>query len=227
MMPTRLIPPLALLLAIATPAAADTVLRLAETATIAVPPDELACSLRAVAVTATPAQAQARVNAMMEDAVARARKLPGLVVATGGYEVWRDFQGPSDKGGKWQASQSLELKGRDGAALLKLVGELQASGLAVGGLTWQLAAETARRARAEATEQAIRGLRGRAEDAAALLDLRFDSFREVRLDSVRPAVPRAMMAAAPMAMAAAPPSAEPEDVQVSATAEADVLLKPR
>jgi predicted secreted protein len=214
----------------AVPARAETILKLAETATVMVAPDELDGELRAIAVTSTAAEAQSRVNAMIAAALASAKDAQGVQVSTGAYTVWRNFENKSDKTERWQASQAILLKGGDGAAVLKVVGALQADGLAVSRLDWQLAPETARRARATATESAIRNLRARADAAATLLDLTFGEFREVRLDNVRPQapLPRAMLAAAaPASASAPPPSAEPEEVEVSATAEADIALKPR
>jgi predicted secreted protein len=220
---------LAMLLAL--PVRAETLLRLAETATVSVHPDELAATLRTEAVGATATAAQAKVNTAMAGALARAKATAGVTAATGGYNVYRlgPIPNDTDKTERWQASQSLELHGHDGAAMLKLVGDLQTAGLAVGQLGWRLSPDAMRKARAEATRQALAGLRGRADDAAAALGLTFDSFKEIRLDSVRPAPgPRLAMAAVSMAAAApAPPSAEAEDIPVSATAEADIRLKPR
>ncbi len=227
-----------LLLAVPTPAhraqaqsappVVQTVLKLAETATVTVRPDELAASLRAEAVAGSAAEAQARVNAAIADALTRARAASGVTVSTGGYGVYRIGPNPGDRTERWQAGQSLELKGGDGAVLLKLVGELQKSGLAVRSLGWRLSPEAARKARAEATREALAGLRGRADEAAAQIGLAFEGFKEIRLDNERPApfAPR-MMAAAMPAAGTPPPSAEAEDISVSATAEADVLLRSR
>lgn len=210
------------------PAASETLLRLAELAHVMVHPDELTASLRAEAVAATAAEAQGQLNAAVARAVALAHKSAGVTVATGFYSVWpQSLPGePVHTVGRqdWHASQSLELRGGDGAVVLALVGALQQQGLAVSQLAWQLAAETQRHARAEATRQALGGLRSRAEDAAAILGLHVDGFREVRLDQVRPLplqMPRALSAAASLA----PPTAEAEDVPVEATVEADVVLK--
>jgi predicted secreted protein len=215
-------------LLIASGARAETLLRLAESATIMVHPDELVASLRAQAVTPTAAEAQAKVNALVADALEHAKQVAGVKVATGAYSVWRSFQTEKEKAEKWQATQWISLRSGDGAPLLKLVGDLQARGLAVGELQWQLTAETARGAREQATRQAIGGLRARAEEAAALLSLSFGEFREVRLDNIRAPSPRL---AAQMATAAAapapPPSVEAEDVEVTATVEADVVLRPK
>jgi predicted secreted protein len=210
------------------PACAETVLHLADTETVSVAPDELAASLRAEATNADPAEAQRQVNAAIADALAHTGKVSGVTVSTGAYSVWHVGPTPQDNTERWQASQSLELKGHDSVALLTLVGLLQHNGLVVGELGWRLSREAERKAHDEATRQAIAALRGRAQDAAGLLDLRFGSFKEVRLDSAAPMPgPRFVGAMAAMAAAAPPPSAVAADVQVSATAEADAVLLPK
>jgi uncharacterized protein len=209
---------------------ADTVLRLAETATVMVAPDELGATLRAEAVAPTAADAQRRVNEMMRDALAAAKKVDGITISTGGYGVWRTGPTPQDRTERWQAGQNLNLTGKDGASLLTLVGDLQQRGLVEGNLGWRLSRDAEHKARKEATREALAALRGRADDAADILGLRFDSFREVRLDNVSPPMtaPRLTLQRSAMAMAAAPPpSAEAEDLPVSASAEANVVLKPR
>lgn len=218
---------LVLTASLATPAAADTLLHLSESARVMVHPDELAAALRAEAVAATPAEAQAQVNAAMARAAALARQTAGVVVTTGSYSVWPQPRDASRAGGRqdWRASQTLELRGRDGAALLALMGTLQQQGLAMSQLGWRLEAETARHARSDATKQALAGLRARAEEAAGILGLHFDSFREVRLDSDRPHPMPMMRAMAVEAAPPPPPTAEAEDVPVEASVEADVVLK--
>jgi len=212
---------------VTSPAArAQTVLHLAETANIAVQPDELVASLRAETTAPTPAEAQRRVNAMMADALGRVHQA-GVSVSTGNYTVWHLASTPPERADRWQAAQGLALHSKDGPAMLTLVGELQQHGLATGSLAWQLSDEASRVARQHALEEALRNLRARADAAAALLGLQFDAFKEVRLDVPGPGpVPRMMSAAASFAPAQ-PPSVEAEQVIVSATAEAEVLLKPR
>jgi predicted secreted protein len=209
--------------------AEDTILRLAESATVMVAPDELDASLRAEAVAGTAQDAQRRVNELMRDALATAKKVDGIEVSTGGYNVWRVGPTPADRTERWEAGQNLNLTGKDGDAMLKLVGDLQQKGLVQGNLGWRLSLATEHKAREDATKQALSGLRGRADEAAAILGLKFDSFREVRLDSVTPPMmPRHVtMQRNVMAGAAPPPSAESEDVPVTASAEADIVLKPR
>lgn len=208
------------------PAAADTLLHLADTETVTVAPDELAASLRAEASSANPADAQQRVNAAMADALSRAHKVAGVAIGTGAYSVWHVGPTPQDSSERWQATQSLELTSHDSTALLILVGTLQHDGLAIGELGWRLSREAQRKAHDEATRQALAALLGRAQEAAGLLHLRFGSFKEVRLDSAAPIpIPRFAGAMAAMAApAAVPPSALAADVPVSATADADVIL---
>lgn len=218
----------AALLCVAPPVfAEETTLRLSETATVMVAPDELAASLRAEATAPTAQEAQKRVNDLMRDAVATAKKTEGVTVSTGGYNVWRTSQA---SGERWQAGQSLNLTGKDAEAMLKLTGDLQQKGLAMGALGWRLARETEKAARKDATKLALAALRGRASEAAEIIGMKFDSFREIRLDSVSPPpmmMPRPAMVTMSSRSAAAPPTAETEDVPVNASAEADVILKPR
>ena len=69
--------------------AQDTTLRLAESATVLVAPDELIAALRVEAIAPTAQEAQKKVNEAMRDAIAAARKVEGVAVSNGGYNVWR------------------------------------------------------------------------------------------------------------------------------------------
>jgi predicted secreted protein len=219
----------ALVLVLAEPAWAETLLHLGETATVMAAPDEIAATLRAEATSVSASEAQSRVNATMQDALAAARQITGIAVSTGGYSVWHIAPTLTDHAEHWQVSQSLNLTGHDGPALLTLVGALQQRGLAVGILGWRLSREARRTAHQAATDQALLALRTRTENAAAQLGMRFDQFKDIRLDSAGPPpmMPRATVGMAMTSAGSAPPAAVAEDVPVSATAEADVLLLPR
>jgi predicted secreted protein len=217
---------LAVLAALAQPAAAATVLHLSETAHVSVHPDEVAASLSFDATAATPVAAQAQVNGAIGKALDQAKAAQGVVASTGWYRVWQTVK-PANE---WHASQQIELKQTgDGETLLKLVAALQSQGMALQQLGWQVSPETARKARDEATRAALAALRGRAEAAADLLGLRFISFREVNLDAGRPTpgpFPRAMAMAA-TAEAMPTPRAEAADVDIEATVSADADLEPK
>ena len=205
-------------------AAAATVLSLSATASVSVPPDELSASLRATAEAPGAERAQAEVNRAMATALAAARAVAGVQATTAGYATWQRPPG-SPGGGAWQASQSLVLKAHDGPALLHLLGSLQAQGLAVDQLGWELSAAAQQKARDRATDAALGRLCGRATAAAQVLGLRFGSFRTVRLGPPPEIGPRPMFASA-MRAGGPPPSAVAEDVAVSATVSAEVVLLP-
>jgi uncharacterized protein len=208
-------------------ACAETILHLAETATVMVAPDEIAAALSVGATGPSASDAQARVNTAMHEALTQARKVQGLTVSTGGYGAWRTSL--PNHATTWQVNQTLNLIGHDGSSMMTLVSALQHQGLAVNNLGWRLSRAAERQAHQAATKQALAALRGRVDEAAALLDLRFDQFKQVRLDGAAPQ-PLFRSMAAPMAAGASavpPPSVAPEDMPVSATAEADAVLVPK
>lgn len=221
--------PLLAVLAVAPYAHADTILDLSETAHVSAKPDEIAASLRAEATAATPQEAQAAVNQAMAHALQTAHAAQGITISTGQYSVWNIETPPvhpdTAPAGppQWHASQTLDLTGKDGAAMLALVGTLQGQDLAVQALSWHLSPDLFRATQETALRQAVSGLRTRAEEMAGLLGLRFGSFRTVRLTPEPPRpMPMMMMraAAAPMA----PPSAEQGPIEVSATVTAEAVL---
>jgi predicted secreted protein len=210
--------------------AEDTILKLTETATVMAVPDQLDALMRVEAVGPTGQDAQKRVNDLMHDALDLVKTQKSVSVSTGTYTVWRNGPNAGDRTERWQAGQSLALSGKDGEALLKLVGDLQQKGLLQSSLSWRLSREAEGKARQEATKIAVSALRGRADEAASLLGLRFDSFREVRLDAVAPPVmPQHMNITRSMAAGAPPPppNADAEEMPVTATAESEIVLKPK
>jgi uncharacterized protein YggE len=214
-----LVPPAAL--AQPTTPLAETALHLGESAEVTRAPDEIVATLRAEARAGSAAAAQEAVNRAIAAALDRARAAPGVRVATGGYWTNR-----VEEGRAWQASQQLTLRGGDGAAVLDLAGALQQQGMAISQLQWQLTREAARGAREEAARLALESLRRRADAVATQLGLQVAGLREVRIDAPDRA-PRPMALQAMRAAAAPPPAAVAEDIVVSATVEAVVVLRPR
>jgi uncharacterized protein YggE len=202
------------------PCWAETILHLSDTETVMAHPDELVATLRAEATASSAASAQQAINAAMAQALARAKQASGIQAATEGYTAWQ-----TNRPQRWQASQTLMLRSHDSAPLLTLIGELQQHGLAISDLSWQLSPAALREAHDNALREALSALRGRAEETAGLLGLRFEQFQKVSIATPQPApFPRAMMATAMAAAAPVPPSAQAQDIPVSATAEADAML---
>jgi uncharacterized protein YggE len=210
----------------AQPAAAlsETALHIGETAEVTRAPDEVVATLRAEARAGSAAAAQEAVNRAVTAAVARARGVPGVRVATGGYWTNR-----VDEGRAWQAAQQVTLRSGDAAALLELVGALQGQGMATASLQWELTRDTTRAAREEASRLALDALRRRAQAVAEQLGLVLVGLKEVRIDAPDHGPRPAPMAMAAMARSASapPPVAVAEDVVVSASVQAVAVLRPR
>lgn len=202
--------------------AQETRLRLTESATVRRAPEEAFATLRLEARAGTAAAAQASVNRGMAAALEAASRVAGLRATTGRYAAHR----VEDPRG-WLAVQSLTLRGGDPAALADLAGSLQAQGFALEGIGARLSEAAQREAKEEATRQALRLIRARAELVAQELGLALSHLAEVAvdapLDEVRPAP---MMTAAAM-RGGPPPVAAPEDVAVTVRVAAQAILAPR
>ncbi|WP_043833184.1 SIMPL domain-containing protein [Muricoccus aerilatus] len=197
-----------------------TLLRLSESAEVTRLPDEVRATLRYEAREATPAAAQAAVNRAMTAALETARGAPGVTASTGAYGTYRQEDPP-----RWVASQSLNLRAADQSALLDLLGTLQSRGLALAGLEHGLTRDARRTARQEAAAMALDALRRRADALAAGIGMRVERIAEIDLDAGDAPSPRPMMAA--MARGAPVPVAQAEDIVVTASAQAVVVLVPR
>ena len=207
--------------ALAQEAPGATRLHLSETAAVTRAPDEVVATLRAEARGGTAQAAQAAVNTAMAAALERARAAPGVTAATGTYWTQR-VENPRG----WTASQTLSLRAAELPPLLDLTGQLQERGLAMDGFAFRLTRDAKRKAQEEAASQAIDALRARAEAVARQLGLRVERLAEVRVDSAAEPPPRPFARGVAMSAAtAAPPVAQAEDIEVTSTVQAEVLLR--
>lgn len=198
----------------------ETVLSLSETAEVLRAPDEVRASLRAEARGANAAAVQAQVNRTMEQALAAARGVAALRATTGGYWTHRN-----EEARNWTATQTLNLRATEPAPLLEMVGTLQGQGLALADLSWRLSREAETAARQEAGRMAIDSLRQRAEAVATQLGMRVAGIRNLRLDAPEVPMPRMMAMSARRGDAAPAPVTAPEDVAVTSTVSADIVLR--
>ncbi|WP_338665887.1 SIMPL domain-containing protein [Pararoseomonas sp. SCSIO 73927] len=199
-----------------------TLLRLSESAEVVRVPDEVSATLRYEARETSASGVQATVNRAMAAALETARGAAGITASTGAYRSWRQ-EDPA----RWVASQTLNLRGRDQAALLELVGALQSRGLVVGGIGFGLTRDSARAARQEAASIALDALRRRAEAVAGQMGMRVERIAEVNVEASDVSPPRPVMAQAMAARAAPPPPvAQADDIVVTASASAAVVLAP-
>ena len=198
-------------------AQSETRLRLSESGSATVQSDEVTASLRIEARAGTAAAAQEEVNRRMAAALATARGTEGLRVTTGHYSARADREKQ-----EFLAQQSLNLRG--GEAVIGLVGRLQADGLLLDHVQWQLSEAAQRQGRDEATRAAIRAVQERGAAIARDLGLRVAALRDLYVEASPEARPmmaaRAMTAAAPT-----PPSVTAEEITVTARVTADLLLR--
>ncbi len=206
--------------------AGGTVLHLTENAERAVPRDMLRADLAAEASDADPTKVQAEINRRMSAALSRIKSVPALSVESGGYSV---YQERADKAPpRWRGSQSVAVTGKDFAALLALVGDLQAGGMVVRGLTPGLSPSAQQSVEDELTDIALARLKQRADRVAATLGTKVASYRDLQVGNAQGQRPpmRAMAMAAPAA-AMPSPVVEPGEAVVTVTIDANIVLASR
>jgi uncharacterized protein YggE len=205
------------------------IMHLSAQATIKVAPDDLVACLAAIAIAPTAAAAQRRVTEMMANARTTAAGTPGARTIFRGYAVFYSEEKPPH----WTAQQTLEVRGGDGEVALDLVGRLQALGLALEGLGWEVSPERAEQTRQDATLKALVILRKQATEGARVLGMEVDRFQSVSLNDAPPGVtPMARAEAAGVAavMAPMPPpnaTAVSQDMIVSVSAEVVLAMPAR
>jgi len=145
-------------------------MHMAASKTVKVAPDELVSDLTALGTAPTPITAQRQVNTVAAKAKALTDKAPGLKVAFQGYSVTFVYEKPTH----WVAQQTIDVRGGDGEAVLTLVGHLQAEGLSIGNLGWQISKGRAEKAYQTATIDALHSLRDQANEAARAVGMEVD-----------------------------------------------------
>jgi predicted secreted protein len=227
----------AAILAVAVPAAAaeppggQTLLHLNETAERMVPRDRLTIDMRVEVADTDRVRVQAELNRRMSAALDKVRAARTVEVASGSYQTEeRTPPGAGDKPTQpeWHAFQDLILIGRDFATLLNLAGQLQADGLTMGDMNFDVAPETLRAAQRSLTDDALNALTARAREIAATLRLSVARIVTLRVGNatqpggVRPV----MMQARALEAAAPPPAAAAGNGTIALTIDADIALVP-
>jgi predicted secreted protein len=205
-----------------------TVLHLSEPAEREVPRDRLRAVLRVEGEDSDAKRLQSEINRRMAAAVARAKAVPDIAVATGGYFVQQERA--QNQPPRWRGSESLTLTTRDAAPLLDLVGVLQQDGLTISALAYELTPEAARSVQDDLTSAAIARLRQRAERIAGELGFVVARISDLRVGTAVGATPPPRFFAAAggvSAAASAAPVVEPGEATVSLSVEADILLTPK
>lgn len=220
------------------PGPGQTLITVSATERTEVTQDLLIATLRVEKESADATALQSEINALMTKAVAAAKKIAAVTVATDNYYVYPyDAQPPvpvEKNAGEpakktWRGGQSLTLQGSDAEALLKLAGELQGMGLGMNGLTYTLSPVKLESVKDGLMEGALTKVKARAERAARALGKNKTELVEISIDSGMPDYPRPMMMnmkSMDAAESMPAPVAEPGQSEITLTVTARALLSP-
>lgn len=229
---------LAAMLAVAVPAEAaepgpsPTLLQLNQTAERMVPRDRLTVDMRVEVTGSDRAQVQAELNRRMSAALDKVKSVRTVEAASGNYQTEERTPPSADNKpapSQWHAIQDVILSGRDFGALLNLAGQLQADGLTIGDMNFDVAPETLRAAQRSLTDDALNALTARAREIAATLRLRVAHIVKLRVgNATQPGGlrPLMMQARAALETAAPPPAAAAGKGTIALTVDADIALVP-
>lgn len=211
---------------------APTVLHLDQTAEHTVTRDRLTIELRAEATGTDPSRVQAEINRRMAAVLAKVKAVAAVKAASGNYQTYQTTPaGPDGKPklpAQWHTVQELSLTSRDFPAVLDLAGRLQADGLLIGDMRFDVAPETLRAQQRALTDEALTELTARASQIAKTLGLRVQQIQNLRVgNATQPGGPRPLMMARAIPGASPPPAVEAGDTTISVAVEADIALAPK
>ena len=208
---------------------ANTVITFSTYAERAVPRDRLRATLRAEVSDADPVRVQSEINKRMARALDRVKRASAVKAETGSYSIYQ----VTDKNRvvTWRGSQSVSVYSSDFESVLGVVRDLQADGLVMSGMGFELTPEMQRKLEQELEAEAVGKALERARALAKAAESSVVRIRALRVGGVpmiRP-LPMAkamesdqMLAAAPMA----PPVGEGGEQAVRVSVEVDILVAP-
>jgi predicted secreted protein len=210
-----------------------TILRLSEHADRVLPQDEIVALLRVGATGKTPLEVEAEVNHRMAAALAEAKKSPAMrfgaqatnVGANRGGSSYGYGSGSSSSAVSWTATQSIELRSRDFAPMLALLGKLEEQRLALTSLAFAVSREALAAVQDPLAGEALQRLRARADAVAAELGMTVDHIEDLVVgDAAATGSPHpTLVAYAPGTTLAADAGQAPMSVVVSA----QLVLRPK
>jgi predicted secreted protein len=199
------------------------VVTLTASATGSIANDRMHAYLRAEADNADANVASSEVNARMGKALARAKAVAGVDVATTGYTTWQVNE--PNRPPRWRVTQSLKLDSADFTALAALVTRLQGQdGLLLSGLNFSVG-PAARRSEEDAlTQQAIKSWQQRARGAAEGFGAGGWRTGRVTIQTSDYGRPPMLRSAGMAATAAAPVTVEGGVTEVTVTVSGEAIL---
>lgn len=205
----------------------ENVVQLSASASVEMPQDLLSFQLVATRDGSDPAQVQQQLKAVLDQALADARKTaqPGAMdVRTGNFSVAPRY-GRDGRISGWQGTAELLLEGTDFIRISQAAGKLQ--GMNVGSAAFRLSRDRRAQAEREAQAEAVRRFRERSGELAKAFGFNSYSLREVSVQAQDPGFPRPRMMAmeAKAASADAPVPVEAGRAAVTVTVSGSVQLR--
>lgn len=116
-----------------------------------------------------PREIQSTVNSKMQQALELIKKYSEIKAKTENYNIYKFYPDPTKQANNnamWRASQGLSLKSKSSDDLLKLIGELQSTGLLITGLDYIVSPEKQEQTQDAMMEKALLKLTEKAKKAA-------------------------------------------------------------
>lgn len=205
-----------------------TVLQLSAAAERAVPRDRLRATLRAEVTDADPLKVQSEINKRMNKALERARAASGVKAETGGYSIYSFVD--QNKNTQWRGSQYVSVVSTDFDAVLAVARDLQAGGLLMSGMGFDLTPEAYQKLKDELEAEAVTKAVARARALAKAADSSVVRVRVIRVgepSGYRPPMPMPKMMESRVATAQMQaPAAEASEETVRVNVEAEVVITP-
>lgn len=206
----------------------NTVITFSTSAERAVPRDRLRAMLRADASDADPVRVQAEINKRMARALERVKKASAVKAETGSYSIYQ--VNDKNRTVTWRGSQGISVYSSDFEAVLGVVRDLQAEGLAMSGMGFELTPEMQRKLELELEAEAVAKAVERARALAKAADSSVVRIRALRVGGVpfiRPLpMAKGMESDQMMAAAMPPPVAEGGDQTIRVSVDVDFLVAP-
>ena len=196
------------------------------TATTTVTNDRLEAWLRAEAEDVSPATAASQVNAAIAKALADAKSLAAVKVATAGYSTQQIAE--KGKPTRWRVTQSISLASSEFTQAATLMSRLQdQNGLLLSNMTFTLSERARRESEDRVTQQALKSWQARAQAAAQ--GLGFAAWRvghvTVQTSGGGPIYPQMRAQAMASPGGGAPVAVEAGTTEVTVTVSGDAILQ--
>jgi predicted secreted protein len=199
------------------------VLTLAATAHATVANDRMRAVLRAEADDRDATQAARVVNQRMARALARAKGVAGVDVASAGYSTWQIGE-KADL--RWRVTQSMAVESADFAALAALLTRLQQDeGLLLSGVEFSVSTKARTAAEDALVREAIADWQARAKLAAQAFGAAGWRPGRVSVQSIDAGRPQPMLRAQGMVAASAPVSVEAGTSDLAVTVSGEAILQ--